>query len=83
VFFYGSKVKKMSDDQPTPIIVVRDNTGILLLLLLFVFVTMVLLTVTLVRLGSLDRKVGQLRPPPPRPLRAGAGDSGVDFFYVR
>jgi len=73
----------MSEDQPTPIIVVRDNTGILLLLLLFVFVTMVLLTVTLVRLGSLDRKVGQLRATLPRQLRGGGCDSGVDFFYVR
>lgn len=54
------------------------NTGLLLVLLFVLFVTMVLLTVILVRMGSLDNKIGtfmaQVQLPP---LRAGA-----EFFYA-
>lgn len=75
----------MNEDQPNTV-VVRDNTGILLLLLLFVFVTMVLLTVTLIRLGTLDRKVGQLLPAISL-LRGGGrrpyATNGAEFFYMR
>lgn len=76
----------MEEDQPNTV-VVRDNTGILLVLLLFVFVTMVLLSVTLVRLGTLDRKVVALLPPrlvyPPPILAPPIQGGGVEFFYVR
>ncbi len=70
----------MDDNEPT--VVVRDNTGVLLMLLLFIFVIMILLTVTLVRLGTLDRKLGALLRPAPRAPRLHGGGSGVEYFYV-
>ncbi len=72
----------MIEDQPNSVEAARDNTGLLLLLLLFVFVTMVLLTVTLVRLGSLDRKVGALAWPVSARRPFQGGGNGVEFFYV-
>ena len=54
--------------------VVRDNTGMLLLLLLVVFVTMVLLSITLIRLGDLNRKLDHM-------VSLSGGDAR--FFYMR
>lgn len=64
-------------EQTTLPVVVRDNTGILLLVVLFVFVTMILLSVSLVRLGNISRKVDELSPR----FSGGAGP-GVKYFYV-
>lgn len=65
-------------EQAPPLpVVVRDNTGILLLLVSFVFVTMVLLSVSLVRLGNINRKMEQLTP-----RFSGGGAPGVKYFYV-
>jgi hypothetical protein len=55
------------------LVVVRDNTAVLLAILLAVFVTMVLLSVSLVRLGNMSRKIDRLIPP-----LAG----GVRYFYA-
>jgi hypothetical protein len=57
------------------------DTKLLLLLLIFVFVTMVLLTLTLVRMGSLDRKVGMMLAAPR--MRGGWRRPEVEFFYVK
>jgi hypothetical protein len=74
----------MSDSEPehTPV-VVRDNTGILLCLLLFVFISMILLSLTLVRIGNLGKRLDRLQPyttPPPR--FTGGGHRDVTYFYA-
>ena len=51
------------------------NTGLLLVLLFVLFVTMVLLSVILVRMGSLDDKLNTFMAR--TPLRG-----GVEFFYA-
>lgn len=81
----------MSDNEhePTPV-VVRDNTGILLCVLLFVFVSMILLSLTLVRIGNLGKKLDRMpyRPPPPPPRFTGGGGGrggrypDVTYFYA-
>ena len=63
-----------SDHSEPPMMVVRDNTGMLLLLLLVVFVTMVLLSITLIRLGDLNRKLDHM-------VSLSGGDAR--FFYMR
>lgn len=73
----------MAQDQHIP---PANNTKLLLLLLLlFGFVTMVLLTVMLVRMGSLDRRIGRLVSL--SPAIGGGGvrfrRPGVEFFYVK
>lgn len=76
----------MSDSEPehppppAMPVVVRDNTGIMLFLILIVFVSMILLSITLVRLGNISRKIDQLRPPPPPNLVGGNRD--VTYFYM-
>jgi hypothetical protein len=62
-------------DTPTVPVVVRDNTGILLCLLLFVFISMILLSVTLVRLGNLGKKLDRV------PTITG-GNRNVTYFYA-
>ena len=56
------------------LVVVRDNTAVMLAILLAVFVTMVLLSVSLVRLGNMSRKIDRLFPP----ITGG----GVRYFYA-
>jgi hypothetical protein len=65
------KLKEMSDAELTT---VRDNTPVLLGILLAVFITMVLLSVSLVRLGNLSRKIDNLAP--------SLGGGGVRYFYM-
>lgn len=65
------------DESPTMPVVVRDNTGILLCLLLFVFISMILLSITLVRMGNLGKKLDRLHTPTPA-LTGG----NVTYFYA-
>ena len=72
----------MSDTEPgqEPVpVVVRDNTGILLFILLFVFVSMILLSLTLVRLGNISKKVDGFNPPP---IKLAGGNRDVTYFYM-
>ena len=62
------------NDPELPHVVVRDNTNVMLMLLLAVFVTMVLLSVSLVRLGNLSRKMDRLLP--------NISGGGVRYFYM-
>lgn len=61
-----------TDNKPTPDV---TNTGLLLVLLFVLFVTMVLLSVILVRMGSLDDKLNTFMTR--NPLQG-----GVEFFYA-
>jgi hypothetical protein len=62
------------DDPELTEVVVRDNTNVMLVILFAVFVTMVLLSVSLVRLGNLSRKMDRLVP------HLAGGD--VRYFYM-
>jgi len=61
-----------TDNEPTRDVTI---TGLLLVLLFVLFVTMVLLTIILVRMGSLDNKLNTFMSRVP--LRG-----GVEFFYA-
>lgn len=60
-------------DYPEHTVVVRDNTLLLLITLLAVFVIMVLLSVSLVRLGNMSHKIDRLTP---------RLTGGVRYFYM-
>lgn len=51
------------------------DTNVLLMILLAVFITMVLLSVSLVRLGNLSHKLDRLLPPK-------FSGGGVRYFYM-
>lgn len=62
------------------ILVVRDNTAVLLLFLVLMAVTMILLSVALVRLGNISRKLDL--PQPQQILYGGGGGGGDQYFRV-
>ena len=67
-----------NQEDESAVVVVRDNTVVLLLFLLTLAVTMILLSVALVRLGNITRKLDTLATPPP-PRLSGGYDT---YFYV-
>lgn len=75
LYFETKHSKKMEDEHTT-----RTNDTIILLVLVgAVGVTMVMLTLILIRLGTLDRRLRSFKPSPP--IFQG-GRSGVEFFYI-
>jgi len=67
-------------EQDNDIYVVRDNTVVLLLFLLVMAVTMVLLSVALVRLGNISRKLDINLAYPPQ-LYGGGGAGRADQYF--
>lgn len=73
----------MSNPEDAEMVVVRDNTWVMVVMLLIMFVTMTLLTVCLVRLGNISRKLDGVSPPQPPPVFQGGGGRRYDqYFYV-
>ena len=66
------------------VVVVRDNTSVLLMFLLIMAVTMILLSVALVRLGNITRKLDTIafNTTTASPLRGG-GFAHDTYFYVQ
>lgn len=65
------------------ILVVRDNTAVLLLFLVLMAVTMILLSVALVRLGNISRKLDIYPLPQQQVFYGGGGGAGGGDQYFR